>query len=117
MAKVRMLRPVVRAIDARTAPLPPKLVDPFYHSPEWRALCGEIRGERWPRLMEKRGHCCEDPECQAVHTASTRIFFDHVIERRDRPELQLMKSNIIGRCGSSHTRKTAEERRQRAGGG
>ena len=114
-----MLAPVVRAIDARTAPLPPKLVDPFYHSAAWRALCAEIRSERWPNLLKRKGHCCEDGECTAKHSPQTRIFFDHVIERRDRPDLQLVKANVIGRCGSSHTRKTLEERRLRMarGGG
>jgi len=42
-----------------------------------------------------------------------RIFFDHVLERKDRPDLALVKSNIMGRCGSSHSRKTAIERARR----
>jgi 5-methylcytosine-specific restriction enzyme A len=90
-----------------------KQVDPFYSSPEWRMLCEEIKAERWPRLRASEGHCCEDLACRAAHTMATRIFFDHIKERRDFPELALIKSNIMGRCGSSHSRKTAEARRRR----
>ena len=51
------------------------------------------------------------------HSRKTRIFFDHIKERRDFPELELVKSNIMGRCGSSHSRKTAAERAKRYGVG
>lgn len=91
----------------------PKVVESFYQSAEWRALCEELKRERWPRLLATRGHVCEDPECRARHTRETRIFFDHVLERRDRPDLALVKSNILGRCGASHSRKTAVERARR----
>lgn len=103
------LRPS-RAIKVR---LPDKVVDPFYLSPEWRALCEEIKRERWPRLLVTKGHCCEDPTCRAEHDRHTRIFFDHLKERRDYPHLALVKSNIMGRCGSSHTSVTAQRRKQR----
>jgi hypothetical protein len=48
-----------------------------------------------------------------VHGKHIRIFFDHVKERRDFPQLALVKANIMGRCGSSHTRKTAQARAAR----
>ena len=53
------------------------------------------------------------PQCKARHSRDMRIFFDHVLERKDRPDLALVKSNIVGRCGSSHSRKTAIERARR----
>ena len=91
----------------------PKIADSFYLSPEWRMLCEELKRERWPLLFATQGHACEDPDCKAHHTRKTRIFFDHVIERKDRPDLALVKSNVKGRCGSSHSRKTAAERARR----
>lgn len=93
--------------------LKPKAAESFYLSPEWRLLCEEIKRERWPHLLATRGHCCEDPGCRAPHTPETRIFFDHVLERKDGPILALVKSNILGRCGSSHSRKTAAARARR----
>lgn len=90
-----------------------KQADGFYSSPAWQILCEEIKRERWPYLRQQRGHCCEDPDCRAQHTPATRIYFDHILERRDRPDLELVKSNIIGRCGSSHSKKTAAERAKR----
>lgn len=93
--------------------LPQKQVDPFYTSPEWRALVDDIKQERWPQLLATRGHCCEDPDCTARHTSGGRIFFDHLLERRDRPDLALVKANILGRCGASHSKKTAAARAKR----
>ncbi|XUM25062.1 HNH endonuclease (plasmid) [Bradyrhizobium oligotrophicum S58] len=94
----------------------PKMAESFYLSPEWRMLCEEIKRERWPHLLATQGHCCEDQSCNARHSRNTRIFFDHLIERRDRPDLALVKSNIMGRCGSSHSKKTAIERARRMHG-
>lgn len=93
--------------------MPEKRVDPFYVSPEWRQLCEDLKAERWPELLARNGHCCEDPDCRAEHTTATRIFFDHIIERRDAPHLAFVKGNIMGRCGASHSRKTAAARAAR----
>ena len=110
----------LRSIGRKLAPtsrtkvnLPAKQVDSFYISAAWRLLCDEIKRERWPILLQRQGHCCEDRNCRANHTSTTRIFFDHIIERRDRPDLEFVKSNIMGRCGSSHSRKTAAARAAR----
>jgi len=112
-SKGRKLGPPMRG-KLRPAP---KVADSFYHSPAWRLLCEEIKQERWPHLLATQGHCCEDHECKVRHGRKTRIFFDHIKERRDFPELELVKSNIMGRCGSSHSRKTAAERAKRHGVG
>jgi 5-methylcytosine-specific restriction enzyme A len=115
MPSVR-LRSIGRKLkpSARTkVRVPEKKAESFYLSPEWRALCEQIKTERWPHLLATRGHCCEDGECRATHSRRTRIFFDHLKERRDHPELALAKANIIGRCGASHSRKTASARAQR----
>jgi hypothetical protein len=92
-----------RSVKVRTAE---KMVDPFYTSPEWRALMDQI--------IKERGRRCEDPEHDpAKQRTGIRIFGDHIKERRDAPHLALVKTNILLRCGACHTRKTADERRRR----
>ncbi len=91
-----------------------KETDPFYLTPEWRELCQFLKEERWPMLIIKQGHCCEDPDCAADHRLGQRIFFDHVVELRD-GGAALDPANVMGRCGSSHTRKTLRERARRMG--
>ncbi len=66
------------------------------------------------QIIKERGRRCEDPKHdQAKPRTGIRIFGDHIKERRDAPHLALVKSNVLLRCGSCHTRKTAEVRRQR----
>jgi len=120
MRKLRTIGQKLKPSSAIKVKVPDKKVESFYTSPGWRALCEEIKAERWPYLLATKGHCCEDPDCRAFHTRLTRIFFDHLKERRDAPHLALVKSNIMGRCGSSHSRVTAARRAARyheTGGG
>jgi 5-methylcytosine-specific restriction protein A len=111
--KLRVLGQKLASSTRAKLSLPTKQVEGFYSSPAWRLLCEEIKRERWPLLLQRQGHCCEDLDCKARHSPTTRIFFDHLKERRDHPDLALVKSNIMGRCGSSHSRKTAAERARR----
>jgi 5-methylcytosine-specific restriction enzyme A len=97
---VRSLAPRIRLLEQRTALPPEKTVDPFYISPDWRALMAEIIAER--------GRRCEDPQCQRTRPPS-RVFGDHIVELRD-GGAPLDKRNVLLRCGSCHTRKTAEAR-------
>lgn len=88
---------------------PDKVVQPFYLTPEWRALMDAIIAERFGSKANAR---CEDPECRQPYRRGIRIFGDHVREVRDGGAL-LDKGNILCRCGSCHTRKTAAERAKR----
>lgn len=92
--------------------LPEKKAEPFYLSPEWRALMEAIIVERFGDRAHAR---CEDPECRTPHRRGIRIFGDHIRERKDGGAL-LDKGNILCRCGSCHTRKTASERAKRLQG-
>lgn len=113
--RVTMQRPRVVARDMRRVPPSTKKeTDPFYLSSEWREFCQFLKETRWPLLIVKRGHCCEDPECRAVHRLGQRIFFDHLVELKDGGE-PFDPGNVMGRCGSSHTKKTLRHRAARLG--
>jgi len=82
--------------------LAPKTAAPFYLSKEWRALITMIK--------QKRGHYCQDPQHpHGVPRWKGRLYGDHVVELRD-GGAPLDPSNIMLRCASCHTRKTAEQR-------
>jgi 5-methylcytosine-specific restriction protein A len=96
---VRMLQPSLKRMDTRTAKPPEKRADPFYLSPAWRALMGQIIAERGRK-------------CEQCNRTNTRIFGDHIVEVKDGGAL-LDKRNIRCLCGSCHTRKTAAARAKR----
>lgn len=82
-----------------------KRVDPFYNSPEWRALMVVIK--------RHRGERCEDREHWPEHPRiGIRIYGDHIIERKD-GGAPLDPRNILLRCPPCHQRKTAAERAKR----
>lgn len=104
MGRLQTLGPRVKVIDTRSALPPPKRVDPFYLSKAWRDLLDEIIGERGKR--------CEDPQCKTPRGPWSRIFGDHIVELQD-GGARLDKRNVMLRCPSCHTRKTAQERARR----
>ena len=85
MTRIPMLKPRVPTLDVRRVKPPPKTVDPWYLTPEHKA----------------------------THYPGQRLFADHKLERRDRPDLALDPANGWALCGSAHSRKTAEERAKR----
>lgn len=98
-----------RKVHAPPPPERPKFVNPFYRSMEWRRLLA--------RIIRARGRQCEDPQCRNPAVAKDdRIYGDHVLELRDRPDLALEETNILLRCASCHTLKTNAVARARNGG-
>lgn len=84
---------------------PTKKALPFYQSAEWKALMASI--------IQARGRRCEDPDHDRERPRDgIRVFGDHVIELKD-GGAALDPSNILLRCGSCHTRKTAAARAAR----
>jgi len=92
------LRPRLSTLPPRLA-APPKKVDSFYLSPEWRSLMA--------RLLAERGRRCE--ECGRVNC---RIYGDHVRELQD-GGAPLDPSNVKLLCGACHTTKTSRARAER----
>lgn len=99
-----MLVPRIATLDTSIAAPPAKVADPFYSSPEWRALLDAI--------IKLRGRICQDPRCRRPMGPWRRIYGDHIIELRD-GGARLDPDNVLLRCASCHTRKTAEERAKR----
>lgn len=107
---LKTLGPRLATLDSRTARPPArtwedrKASEPhqgFYQSPEWRALRD--------RVTRQRGKRCED-----CGRTGTRIYCDHIVELQD-GGAGLDEANIRLRCGSCHTRKTADARARRMG--
>ncbi len=101
------LHPSIRAKVSQ----PLKRAEAFYLSPQWRAFMDALVIERFGSRAEAR---CEDPECLYPERRGIRIFGDHIHERKD-GGAPLDKRNVLCRCGSCHTRKTAAERARRLG--
>jgi 5-methylcytosine-specific restriction endonuclease McrA len=100
MGKLRMLRTGLRTLDTRTIKPGQKQADPFYDTPEWRALRDQVRREA--------GGCCEWSGCE-----SRGRYVDHRIERSD-GGADLDRSNLWLLCPSHHRIKTVRARAARA---
>jgi 5-methylcytosine-specific restriction enzyme A len=74
--------------------------DPFYSSTAW------IRLRDWKRSDRP---LCE--ECEASGVVEPMAHVDHVLPRRERPDLELDASNLRSLCARCHNRKTAKERK------
>lgn len=95
-----MLQSRVMVVDTRIARPAPKIGDPFYASAAWIELRNRTR-------RECRGRC-QAPGCN-----SPGRIVDHILERRDRPDLELDRSNTTLMCASCHAAKTAKARAAR----
>lgn len=104
MPAVPIGKPRIAATTGRRIELPPKRVDPHYQTAEHRAWAAE-----GARLS---GGYCQDPECKTPNAKPRRLFADHIRELRDGGN-PFDPANRMMRCGSCHTRKTAEERAAR----
>lgn len=79
--------------------------DSFYASAPWRKL--RARKLRIDPL-------CAD--CEAKGQIEPAVAVDHVLDRRDRPDLELDIDNLRSLCVPCHNRKTALTRRRGGGG-
>jgi hypothetical protein len=109
MAKIVSTRQKLRPSSRTKLRQPEKKAKPFYLSPEWRGLMAQI--------IKVRGRRCEDPRHDPSRPRTgIRVFGDHIVELADGGS-PLNPANVMLRCGSCHTRKTAVARAARMQGG
>jgi hypothetical protein len=69
------------------------------------------------QIIKVRGRRCEDPRHDPSRPRTgIRVFGDHIVELAD-DGAPLDPTNVMLRCGSCHTRKTAAARGARMQGG
>jgi hypothetical protein len=108
MPKLRTLCPLVRTVRTSTTPLPPKVKDEAYTTPQyraWRALVVARAGGRC-EYVDHHGHRCM--RARPEH----RMYADHIIELRD-GGLLLDTNNGQCLCASHHELKTVAARAKR----
>jgi 5-methylcytosine-specific restriction protein A len=109
MPRLRTLAPLVRSTNTAALKPPPKIADPVYATPEFRAWRANVvaRAGGQCEAIDQSGFRCS--RAQPKH----RMFADHILELRDGGSL-LDLANGQCLCGSHHEIKTAEIRRLRA---
>jgi 5-methylcytosine-specific restriction endonuclease McrA len=75
------------------------MTDPFYHSNAWREL-------RYLCLKRDHWHCTV---CERSVRLKGSARVDHIIDRRERPDLALMLSNLRTLCASCDNKRHAEK--------
>lgn len=108
--------PRVRSLPPFVQPLPPLVPAPLKRAD---AELGTAAHKVWAGDVKRRaGYRCEDPDHDERRPRSgpgVALYADHVIERRDAPQLALDRANGTCRCAACHGRKTAAERDRRLG--
>ncbi len=105
MAKLRTIGFKIRPSSRTKVKPAPKVAAPFYLSPPWRELMKQI--------IATRGRRCEDPAHDPSRPRDgVRLYGDHVIELAD-GGAPLDPRNVLLRCGSCHSKKTAAARAAR----
>lgn len=95
----------VATIDTSIAQPPAKVREDYYGTPAHKAWATAVK--------DRAGGKCQDPAHKGPRLVCKGVA-DHVLERRDRPDLQLDPGNGLYRCWSCHTRKTVAERARRS---
>lgn len=106
MSKVRCIRTTIKTIDTRTVKPPAKKADAELLTTAHR---------QWAEAVKRRaGYRCEAIEggARCGVQAPSRLFADHIIERRDGGEA-LDPENGRAMCGHHHGLKTMRERARR----
>jgi hypothetical protein len=102
---------LVRSINTSTTPLPAKVKDPIYNTPEfmaWRAM-----------VVERAGHRCEAVDAFGLRCTKAqpehRLYAHHIRELRDGGSL-LDPNNGECVCASHHELRTHAARARRLKG-
>ena len=108
MPKLRSLTPLVRTTNTATVPLPPKVKDAVYTTPQyraWRTMVVARAGGRC-EAVDQYGHRCTKEQ------SHYRMYADHIKELKDNGSL-LDINNGQCLCASHHELKTMADRYRR----
>lgn len=108
MGKLRSLPTMVRTINTATVPLPPKVKDEVYTTPQYRAWRAAV--------VHRAGYRCEAVDKYGLRCTNEqphhRLFADHIKELKDNGSL-LDINNGQCLCSSHHQLKTIAARTRR----
>ena len=108
MPKLRSLPPLLAYADLRAVRLPPKVKEPIYNSPAfraWRAIVIDRAGGQC-QAIDHRGHRCINA------TPGKQMYADHITELRD-GGLPFDPANGQCLCKSHHEIKTIAAKKHR----
>lgn len=105
--KLATLRPALGRFDGRRVQSPPKVVEAFYQTVEYREWREAViaRAGRRCEAVENGGRCWK---AEPRH----RMFADHIVERKD-GGAPFDPGNGQCLCGAHHSLKTAEAKAAR----
>ncbi|NEV75499.1 HNH endonuclease [Rhodopseudomonas sp. BR0C11] len=114
---VKMLGSRVAVLDARKAKPLPKTADSDYGSTAHKTWAFEVKSRAgWRCEHVENGHRCERSRARG-----DRMYADHILEVKDRPELRFDLSNGACKCAAHNVKKGIEARAARmdrsSGGG
>jgi 5-methylcytosine-specific restriction protein A len=108
MPKLRILGPIVRALDTSTTKLPPKQAESVYGTPQYRAWRAQIVVRAGARCEAMDNHWRRCPNAWPEH----RMYADHVVELRDGGKaFDINNGQCL--CRSHHELKTIAARVKR----
>ena len=108
MPKLRSLPSLVRRVDTSTTPLPSKVKDHIYTTPQYRAWVAIVlaRADGRCEYVDNYGHRCTKAK------PSYRIYCDHIEELKDNGQ-PFDINNGMCLCASHHELKTMAARSRR----
>ena len=107
MPKLRSLAPLVRTTNTSTTPLPPKVKDVVYTTPQYRVWRAQVVARAGGRCeVVQHGHRCSRAQPEY------RMFADHIVELKDGGSVY-DSTNGQCLCYMHHTIKTNEVKKKR----
>lgn len=97
--RLKTLGPRLKPIDTRTVRPPPKVVESFYSSAEWKAVRAVV--------LKRDGY-----KCVKCGERQGRLYVDHIVERKDGGS-DFDHGNLETLCAACHGVKGAAERVKR----
>ena len=107
MPKLRSLAPLVRTTNTSTVPLPPKVKDAVYTTPQYRVWRAQVVARAGGRCeVVERGHRCSRAQPEY------RMYADHIVEIKDGGAVY-DSTNGQCLCYMHHTIKSNEVKKKR----